>query len=94
MFAEMHADVLEEFGQTGFVTRGTDAAVPVTVIVEREVAVTDGYGNIVRRVDIANFAVAQWQPQAGDRLTVGAWTKAVQTLDGDDGFITRAVMHG
>ena len=93
-FAGMHADLMAEFGEPGFVTRGTAAPVPVTVIVDRDVAVTDGYGSVVRRVDIASFLVAEWQPQSGDRLTVGAWTKSVQTLEDDDGFVAKAVMHG
>ena len=100
MFAEMHADVMAVFGQPGLVVRGVNEPVAVTVVVERDVAVTDGYGNLVRRVDMASFLVTEWQPQAGDRLTVRwpgtteASTKAVQTLDDDDGFIAKAVMHG
>lgn len=93
-FADMHADVMAEFGQAGFVARGVDEPVPVTVVIDRGVALTDGYGNVVRRVDIASFLVSEWQPQAGDRLTVGAWTRAVQTLGDDDGFVAKAVMHG
>ena len=93
-FAGMHADLMAEFGEPGFVTRGTAEPVPVTVIVDRGVAVTDGYGTVVRRVDIASFLVAEWQPQAGDRLAIGGWTKAVHTLEDDDGFVAKAVMHG
>jgi len=93
-FAGMHADLMAEFGEAGFVTRGTAEPVAVTVIIDRGVAQTDDYGRVVRRVDVASFLVAEWQPQAGDRLTVGAWTKAVQTLDDDDGFVAKAVMHG
>ena len=93
-FAGMHAELMADFGEAGSVVRGAAEPVPVTVIIDRGVAQTDDYGRVVRRVDIASFLVAQWQPQAGDRLTVGAWTKAVQTLEDDDGFVAKAVMHG
>lgn len=93
-FADMHADVMDEFGQPGLVVRGADVPVSLNVLIDRGVAQTDDYGRVVRRVDIASFLVAEWQPQAGDRLTVGAWTKSVQTLEDDDGFVAKAVMHG
>ncbi len=94
VFADMHEGLFDVFARAGYVTRGTADPVPVRVVVDRGVVQTDDYGRVVRRVDIASFLAAEWQPQAGDRLTVDAWAKSVQTIEDDDSFIVKAVMHG
>lgn len=94
MFDDMHAELFEVFGQDGFVTRGVDPAVPVRVVIDRGVEQFDDLGRVVRRVDVASFNVAEWSPQQNDVLAIGAWSKQVDAIDSDDGFVAKAVMYG
>lgn len=94
IFDSMHADLMAEYGQPGFVARGVAPLIPVTVIIDRGVAIMDDTGRVVRRVDIVSCLNTEWQPLQGDILTVGAWSKGVDGIDSDDGFVTKAVMYG
>ncbi|HDS1834380.1 TPA: hypothetical protein QEM98_000465 [Stenotrophomonas maltophilia] len=93
-FADLHADLFEVFGQDGTVQRGGDAAVPVRVVIDRGVERYGTNGEVVATVTVVSFMVAQWMPSAGDVVAVGAWSKKVDVLDSDDGYVAKAVMYG
>lgn len=93
-FADLHADLFEVFGQDGTVQRGSDAAVPVRVVIDRGVERYGTNGEVVATVTVVSFMVAQWIPSAGDVVAVGAWSKKVDVLDSDDGYVAKAVMYG
>ncbi len=93
-FADLHADLFEVFGQDGTVQRGGDAPVPVRVVVDRGVERYGTNGEVVATVTVVSFMVAQWVPSAGDVVAVGVWSKKVDVLDSDDGYVATAVMYG
>lgn len=95
---DMHADLFEEFGVGATVLRGMALPVPVRVVIDRGVERIGEFGQVIGRVDVASFLVSQWQPQQGDVLAwtdrLGLHSKAVESLQEDDGFVARAVLHG
>jgi hypothetical protein len=92
-FADMHADLFDELGQDGTVSRGVTAPVPVRVIIERGVQLLGEYGQVVETVDRASFLVAQWRPAQNDVLSVTGATRKVQRLLSDNGYVAKAVLH-
>ena len=98
-FDAMHVDLFDAFGNDGVVTRAT-LDVPVRVIIDEGVARIGEYGQTVGRVVVVSFHTDQWRPQRGDSLTVVdefatvLWTKQVESIDADDGYVVRAVMYG
>lgn len=94
-FADMHADLFQVFGRDAFVQRGADAAVPVVVVLDQGVQRYGSNGEVVATVDVVSFQALEWVPQGGDLVTIGAgWSKRVDTLQDNDGFVSTAVMHG
>lgn len=93
-FAGMDEILFDEFGQDGSVQRGLGAPVPVRVVIDEGVERLGDYGQVVGRVAVASFMAPQWRPKQGDVLTVSAWSRPVASIDQDDGFVVRAVMHG
>lgn len=93
-FADMHADVFEVFGQDGMIVRGADEPVPVRVVIDRGVERYGTNGEVVAIVQLVSFMASQWVPVQGDVLTVGEWTKPVDVLHSNDGYVAKAVMHG
>jgi hypothetical protein len=93
-FADLHTDLFDVFGRDGTVQRGAAAAVPVRVVIDRGIERYGTNGEVVAIVTVVSFKAAQWIPSAGDIVTVGAWSKKVDVLDSDDGYVTKAVMYG
>lgn len=93
-FADMHDVLFNELGEDATVQRGGDAPVPVRVFVERGIEILGDYGRVVSRVTKASFINSEWQPQQGDVLTLSSGARKVDTIDTDDGFVTRVVLHG
>lgn len=93
-FTDMDDTLFDEFGIDASVQRGTDPAVPVRVVIDEGVERVGEYGQIVGQVTIASFKVPQWRPQQGDVLTVDGVARPVQTLDSDDGYVARVMLHG
>lgn len=95
---DMHAELFEAFGIDGTVARGTDPAVPVRVVIDRGVERIGEFGTVAGRVDVASFMVSQWEPQQGDLLTwtdrLGTHAKRVEAPQDNDGFVSKAVLHG
>ena len=93
-FDTMHADLFEAVGEDATAQRGADPAVPVRVIVDRGVVRLGEYGEAVGRVDVVSFMRDQWIPKQGDVITIGASARKVDTLEADDGFVSKASLHG
>lgn len=94
LFDGMHEDLFDQFGQDGTIQRGAAAPVPVRVVIDQGVKRYGTNGEVVATVTVVSFMVAQWIPSAGDVVSVGAWSKKVDVLDSDDGYVAKAVMHG
>ncbi len=98
-FDAMHVDLFDAFGHAGIVARGGPVT-PVIVIVDEGVEQVGEYGRTIGRVTVVSFQTAQWRPLRGDMLTVSddlgvvMWTKQVESIDADDGFVVKAVMNG
>ncbi len=100
MFADMHDELFAVFGADGTITRGGGMPTTVRVIVTPGVQRIGDYGQSIGQVTTADFLSRQWAPQQGDELTLlddaGAvvWIKPVASLDADDGYVAKVVMHG
>lgn len=93
-FAALHTDLFDVFGQDGTVTREDVIDFPVRVVIDRGVERYGTNGEVVASLTVVSFMTAQWIPSAGDVVTVGAWSKKVDVLDSDDGYVAKAVMYG
>ena len=95
-FLAMDEAIFAAFAETEpcAVVRGESEPVLVDVVVERGVAKLGEFGQVVGRVTRANFRRSQWQPQPGDVLTVDAIDRAIVSIEEDDGYIVKAVLHG
>lgn len=94
MFDPLHEDLFAQFGQDGTVSRGAAAPVAVRIVEDRGVQRYGEHGEVVGRVTMVSFLSEQWVPRSGDVVSVNAWTKKVDVLDSDDGFVAKAVMLG
>ncbi len=96
VFQSMHGDLFDVFGEDATVQRGADAPVPVRVVIDRNVQRFGANGEVAGVVSVANFMLSQWSPKPGDvlSLTDSAWTKKVDVVDANDGYVAQAVMHG
>lgn len=100
LFDDMHTELFAAFGRDGTVTRGGGMPVTVRVIVNEGVERIGEYGQSIGRVNTVDFRTDQYRPQQGDDLTLlddagaAVWTKSVASIDADDGYVTKAVMHG
>jgi hypothetical protein len=93
-FAGMHDVLFDEFGEDATVQRGADAPVAVRVYIERGIEQLGEYGRVVARVTMASFLNSEWTPAQGDVLVWGSNTRTVQSVDSDDGEVTKVVLHG
>ncbi|MEN1942659.1 hypothetical protein WCE55_02205 [Luteimonas sp. MJ293] len=95
---DMHEDLFEEFGVDAAVARTTAPPVAVRVVIDRGIERIGEFGQVIGRVDVASFMVAQWEPRQGDQLTwtdrLGSHSKAIESLQENDGFVAKAVLHG
>lgn len=69
---------------------------PVTTVavVERDVALTGGLGEVVERVTAAELLVADVRtPARGDLLTVGEASWQVREIASNDGVVVRVVLR-
>jgi hypothetical protein len=94
IFADMDAELFAQFGEAATVQRGADAAVPVTVVLDRGVEKMGDYGQVVARVTTAMFRNVEWVPAQGDVLHLTAGDRKVESIDSDDGMVTTVVLHG
>lgn len=96
----MHEELFDLFGQDGAIVRGAAAPVPVRVVVNEGVERVGEYGQSIGRVTVIDFLATQFRPKQHDVLTVldaagvPVWTKPVASIDADDGYVVKAVMHG
>ncbi|HIY72256.1 MAG TPA: hypothetical protein H9827_12415 [Candidatus Luteimonas excrementigallinarum] len=95
---DMHEDLFEEFGVDASVTRAPDSPATVRVVIDRGIERLGEFGQVIGRVDVASFLVSQWEPRQGDVLIwtdrLGTHTKPVESLQENDGFVAKAVLHG
>lgn len=94
IFDGLHEDLFDTFAQAATVVRGAYAPEAIEVVVDGGVAQYDDLGRVARLVTMVSFRTAQWQPLAGDEVTTAEWTKTVDTIEQDDGFVCKAVMYG
>lgn len=94
LFDGMHEDLFDQFGQDGTIQRGAAAPVPVRVVVDEGVQRLGEYGQVVGRVTVVSFLVAQFRPRQADVVNVAGWSKPVASIDADDGFVAKVVLHG
>lgn len=82
------------FGTAATVQRGADPAVPVTVVVDRNVAKLGDYGQVVQRVDRISLRNSEWVCIRGDAFVIdGIGRRTVESLEDDDGLVNTAVLH-
>ena len=94
VFAEAHVDLFDALGVDAFVQRGSDADVPVRVVVEDGVARVGEFGQVIGRNTCVNFLRVQWVPMRGDLVTIDGAGRKVESIDTDDGIVVRVVLHG
>lgn len=98
VFAPMHAALFDTFGVDATVERGSDALVPVRIIVNRDQARFGDYGQVVARVTELEMQVTEWVPQQGDTFRwtdrLGAHERKVDKPLENDGFVAKVVLHG
>lgn len=92
-FAGMDDVLFDEFGESVTVTRGATTA-PVRVVLTRGVERLGDYGQVVARVTTAMFINSEWQPVQGDVLSLSTGDRKIDSVIGDDGFVTTVVLHG
>lgn len=90
----MDATLFEAFAIDASVVRGSDPAVPVRVVIDQGVERLGEYGQVVARVTLASFRNVEWKPQPGDVLTLNGVERAIDDIDSDDGYVSKAVLHG
>lgn len=101
-YQSMHEDLFDVFGRDATVAPvGGGVAVPVRVVVNEGIERVGEYGQSTGRVTVVDFMPNQYRPARGDVVTLldettGAalWTKPVTSIDADDGYVVKAVMHG
>jgi hypothetical protein len=93
-FRAMDESIFEEFGEDGTVRRDFDDAQPVRVVIERNVAVLGEFGQLLGRVTKASFMRSQWQPREGDVLALSTGPRKIQSIESDDGYVAKVVLHG
>jgi hypothetical protein len=93
-FAQVDADLFEDYGQDAIAQRGAGPETPVRVIVDRGVKLYGEFGQLVGLVDKVSFRNVQWQPREGDVLTLSSVVRRVDRLEADDGSVSVAVLHG
>ena len=81
------------FGTAATAQRGADPAVPVTVVIDRNVEMLGEYGQVVQRVDTISLRNSEWIAQQGDVFVIGAETRKVDKPLSDDGLVNTAVLH-
>lgn len=100
MLADLHPELFDVFGSDGTIARGTAQAVPVRIVIDQGVDRIGEYGQSIGRVSTVSFLAVQYRPQRGDVVTAldaaggTLWVKPIDTIDADDGYVVRAVMHG
>lgn len=94
-FAPMHAALFDRFAVSVTVQRGV-AALPVVArcIVDDGTAQVGEYGQVIGRVTRASFIKSEWSPQRGDVITLDSIGRKIESIDEDDGFVVKAVLHG
>lgn len=93
-FLEMDDILFDEFAVDAMVARDGGTAVPVRVVIDTGVERLGEFGQVVARVDVASFRNADWPAKPGDELTIGGNTRRIDDIDADDGYVSRAVLHG
>jgi hypothetical protein len=93
-FVDAHASLMDALGTDATVQRGSDAAVPVRVVVRDGVSRLGQYGQVVGRNTVVSFLRSQWQPKREDVLTLDGVARKVEAIDEDDGIAVTVVLHG
>jgi hypothetical protein len=92
--AAADVDLFAFFGNAATAQRGADAAVPVTVVIDRNVEMLGEYGQVVQRVDRISLRNSEWIAQQGDMIVIGAESRKVDKPLDDDGLVNTAVLFG
>jgi hypothetical protein len=82
---------IRTFGASGTYSKGTAAAVPMKIIIDRDV-LREAEGGAYVRQTTASFLSGQVTVAQGDRVTVGDESWRVDVLDADDGFVTTVIL--
>ena len=86
-FERMNSMTLSRLGKDA-VLRGDT---PVKVIIERGVALTGEYGQVVSRRDVADMTSSA-APKSRDSLLIGGLVRTIDTILEDDGLSVRCVL--
>ena len=82
------------FGTAATAQRGADPEVPVTVVIDRNVAKLGDYGQVVQRVDRISLRNSEWVCIRGDAFVIdGVGRRTVESIEDDDGLVNTAVLH-
>ena len=88
-------DPIERMNARAFSRLGRDAVLrggtPVKVIVDRSVALTGEYGQVVSRRDVADMPSSA-APKSRDPLLIGGVVRTIDTILEDDGLSVRCVL--
>ncbi|MCI1152000.1 hypothetical protein [Stenotrophomonas maltophilia] len=86
------------FGVDALVTRGSEAGIPVRIIVNRGEVRLGEYGQAVGLVDSVSFLHEQWKPKHGDVVAwsdrLGDHSKRVERPRRDDGLEVEVTLNG
>lgn len=93
VFAAMDADLFAEYGEDATVQRGVAVPVSVRVVLQRGVETLGEFGQLVGRVDLIHFQVAEWQPKQGDVVALTSGSRKVERPLDDDGSVIKAVLY-
>lgn len=101
-FMDMHTSLFAEFGRPAVVVpAGTTDVHQVVVIVNQGVERIGEYGQSIGAVTVVDFLAHEYRPRQHDTVTLlhpvtgeALWTRPVASIDADDGFVVKAVMHG
>ena len=95
---DVHAEVFDEIGIDATVQRGTEAPVPVRIVVTYGRQKLGEFGQVIARQDSIDFLSAQWQPQQGDTVAwedhLGAHSRKIASPEDDNGYVAKAVLRG
>lgn len=102
VFQDMHLELFEAFGRDVLVVpAGTADAINARAIVNEGVERIGEYGQSIGRVTVLDFMALQYRPQPRDTVSLldpitghVVWMRPVASIDADDGFVIKAVLHG
>jgi len=101
-FMDMHTTLFDEFARPVLLVRaGTTEVIETRAVVNEGIERVGEYGQSVGAVTVLDFLATEHPARPRDSVTLldpftrePVWTRPVASIDADDGFVVKAVMHG